>query len=243
MNSYLALTRTDLRNVWRDAFLKYMLVYPFVLGPALRFLIPRFTSGMAEVIDLTAYYPLLVALFGLILPPVLTGVTVGFLLLDERDARTLVALQVTPFTLIHYLAYRLLLPFAVGLLAAYALPPLLNLLPFRPLATFPLILTSALAGPLYTLLLASFANNKVQGLAVMKGLGFFVIAPVAAWFVPEPWQYLLGVVPTYWPVKAFWVMYSGGNSWLPLLIGALWHIVALWLALHLFRRSMMRMNG
>ena len=59
------------------------------------------------------------------------------------------------------------------------------------------------------LLLAALAKNKVEGLAVMKGLGIFLLVPVAAWFVPEPWQWLLGVFPTFWATKGYWLASTG----------------------------------
>jgi fluoroquinolone transport system permease protein len=243
MNAIRALTITDLRNVLRDSFLKFMLIYPLFLGLVMRWLVPLFTEGLADMIDLTQYYPLLAALFGLILAPVLMGVAVGFLLLDERDARTLTALQVTPLTMTQYLSYRLLIPLTIGLVSSFVVLPLLNLMPLNILAMLPMVVVSAISGPIYTLLLAAVATNKVQGLAVMKGMGIFVIAPVAAWFVPEPAQYILGVIPTYWPVKALWVMMAGGTYWPHLLVGTLLQVLYLALLLRLFRRSMERLNG
>lgn len=210
MAAILGLTRSDLRNVTRDSFLMFLIIYPFLLGPMMRWLAPFAAEGMAEIHDLTQYYPLLTALFGLLMAPTLLGTAIGFVLLDERDARTLLALQVTPLPATGYLAYRLLLPVIVSVASAYTILPVMNLTAVSPGMATPMILMGALCGPIFTLIMAGYAGNKVQGLAMMKAMGFLMIAPTAAWFVPEPWQFLLGVLPTYWPAKALWVALDGG---------------------------------
>jgi fluoroquinolone transport system permease protein len=82
--------------------------------------------------------------------------------------------------------------------------------PFAPL--LPIALLAALEGPIFALLLASLAANKVQGLAVMKGLSLILVAPLVAYFVAEPSQWLFGLAPTFWPIKAFWQALAG-ESW------------------------------
>jgi fluoroquinolone transport system permease protein len=49
--------------------------------------------------------------------------------------------------------------------------------------------------------LAALAANKVQGLALMKASGVLLAAPLAIPFLPMPGQLLLGISPTYWPVR------------------------------------------
>ncbi len=212
-----ALTLADLCNAWRDSFVRFMLLYPLILGLLLRWLIPFVAAGLADLHDVYQYFPLLIGLFGFVMPPMLMGVAVGFLLLDEKDARTLLALRVTPMTSVQYLTYRLLVPVVVSFVSSYVVLGLMGLLPVLLAAITPLALLGALTSPLYALLLASLAENKVQGLALMKGLGILVIGPVVAWWVPLPWQWLLGLLPTFWPMKAYWVLSAGGAVW-PLLV-------------------------
>ena len=47
-------------------------------------------------------------------------------------------------------------------------------------------LAAAPLAPLVALGLATFAENKVQGLALLKGCSVLLIAPIAAIFVPAP---------------------------------------------------------
>jgi fluoroquinolone transport system permease protein len=42
-------------------------------------------------------------------------------------------------------------------------------------------------------------------------------------FLDEPWQLAFGVLPPYWPVRAFWAAYDGGSYWPYVLIGLLYN--------------------
>ena len=233
MGAFRALTVADVRNVQRDSLLKFLIFYPWLLGLAMRFLIPWVAASLAGTFDLTPYYPLLTGFFGILITPLLAGFVTGFLLLDERDDHTLTALQVTPLSMNRYLTYRLLAPVVIAVASTFIVIPLMNLIDVPVLELLPISLVAALGAPIFTLILATLAGNKVQGFAVMKGLGIFFLAPFAAWFVPEPWQWLIGVFPTYWPVKAFWVMLDGGNWWLFVALGLL--VSVAWLAVLLRR--------
>lgn len=214
-----ALLSADLRNIRRDTLLRFLLLYPLLIGLALRFLIPFVEPRLRSLYDIHPLYPLLVSFFGLVIMPALGGLVIGFLLLDERDAGTLTALQVTPLPMRTYLGYRVLFPMIWSVLAVYIIVPLMGLLPLQPLALLPLALLASLAAPIFALIFISFAANKVQGLALMKAISLFMAGPFIAWFVPEPWQYLFGIFPTYWPLKAYWEMAAGNSPWPWLAIG------------------------
>ena len=63
---------------------------------------------MAEyAFDLRPYYDAFMGYFLVSLAPMMFGIVIGFLLLDECDDNTLMALQVTPLSLNNYLLYRL----------------------------------------------------------------------------------------------------------------------------------------
>jgi fluoroquinolone transport system permease protein len=229
-----ALTTADWRNIRRDSFLQFILVYPFILGILLRWLIPFVTDAFADRHDLTQYNDLMAAFFGLLIVPALVGVAIGFLLLDEKDDRTLTALQVTPLSPGAYLVYRLALPTVVSLISVIIVIPIMDIVAVSVYRLIPMALAAALEAPIFALLLATFANNKVQGLALMKATSITLIIPFVSWFVPEPWQWLLGFMPTFWPVKSFWLMQAGATYWPYLLLGIVFHAVVLWALIRRF---------
>ncbi|HRQ40581.1 MAG TPA: hypothetical protein PLD25_21920 [Chloroflexota bacterium] len=231
----------DGRNTRRDPMLRWMLFAPLFLALIFRFVLPWAVQMAAADfgVDLRPYLPMLYAYLALIIP-VLYGAVVGFLLLDERDDRTLLALQVTPLPLAGYAAYRIGVPIALSLL----LTPLTFWVVGMPgLSLWGMWVTAVAAAPLapiYMLLLAAFAANKVQGFALMKGLGIFLIVPLVAWFLPMPWQLVLGLLPTYWPVKVFWLLLAGENYWGFLAVGLLYQSLVVVMLYRRFQKVMSR---
>ena len=110
-----ALGPIDVRSVARDSMLRWLIGMPIVIALAFRWGVPAVSGVLAERygFDLTPYYPLLTS-FLVLMVPTLMGSVVGFLLLDQRDDRTLTALQVTPLTVEGYLTYRIAVPILVS---------------------------------------------------------------------------------------------------------------------------------
>lgn len=98
----------------------------------------------------------------------------------------------------------------------------------------------ALSAPLLALVLASAAPNKVAGLAVVKVLNGLNLLPIAAFFLPIPLQYVAGIIPTYWPMRAFWSAAAGEGYLAYLVIGAMSGALALILAAFVFERGLVR---
>ena len=240
MRIILALAATDIRNIRRDALLRFLLVYPLALGLLLYWFVPFATERLAGRVDLVPHYDLIIAYFGILITPQISGLLIGFLLLDERDDRTMSALQVTPLSMNAYVGYRLTLPVLVSLVATYLVLWMVNVVDVPYAKLLPIALLASMEAPIFGLMLVAVAKNKVQGVALMKGLGIFSVAPIAAWFVAEPWQYLFGVVFTYWPAKAYWEMMDGASMGLSLGVGLVLHLVILLLLLRRFNRVMYR---
>lgn len=221
----------DLRNVRREALLLYMLIIPPLMVAALRLVLPWATTSFSERFgfDLASYYPMILSFFFVLQIPLLFGVLVGLLVLDERDDDTLTALRVTPISMMGYALYRggatVFLSFAYVLItlrfSGFA-PP--SLLPAMAAVAF----LSGLLSAVFATVLVTFAANKVEGIAVTKGLAILMLGPLAAYFIHSDWQILFGLLPTYWPAKAFWVAGEGGNFWFYILVGLVYNL--LWLA-------------
>ncbi|MCB0153322.1 MAG: hypothetical protein KDF65_00900, partial [Anaerolineae bacterium] len=98
----------DVRNIGRDSLLAWMIVIPLLTGLMVRLLLPRLSPWLLAryAFDLTPYYGLLMSYLVVLITPILFGAVIGFLLLDERDDQTLLAMQVTPLPLSSYLFYR-----------------------------------------------------------------------------------------------------------------------------------------
>jgi fluoroquinolone transport system permease protein len=234
---YRSLGPIDLKNVGRDSMLLWMPALPVLMALLARWGIPALTDLLAARFgfDLTPYYGALMS-FLLPMAAMFVGVVTGFLILDERDDRTLTALMVTPLSLNGYLTYRLSAPLVVSTVLSLVAYPLVGLIPLPVGTLVAIALLSGFAAPILALTFGVLAENKVAGLALQKLLGTVLFLPVLAYFLPEPLQWLAGVFPTYWPLKVFWLAAAGQPIILPLAIGVAVNALALALLVRAFDR-------
>ncbi len=216
-----ALGPIDAKTVARDSMLRWLIGMPLVFALVFRWGVPVVRGVLADRygFELTPYYPLLTS-FLVLMVPTLLGAVFGFLLLDHRDDRTLTALQVTPLTVEGYLLYRIAVPMAVSVPVMMASIAIADLVTMGVVPAFVAAVQAAPAAPLYALFVGAFASNKVQGFALLKGVGVLTWPPLLAWFVTSPWQVAIGIDPLYWPVKLFWMLEAGEpGAWLYFLVG------------------------
>ena len=237
-----ALSAIDAKSVRRDALLRWLALGPVFIALLVRWGTPFVAARLQARLgfELAPYYPLIQS-FVLLLVPMMCGIVIGFVLLDQRDDRTITALQVTPLTLNGYLVYRTSAPFVLGVVMTMIALPLTGLVPVR---LGPLLIATVAAAPLAPLtamFLAAFAANKVQGFALTKAAGVLNWPPMFAYFVDGPWQLAFGLTPTYWPAKLYWMLHAGETGWWPYLVcGLVFLLLLLAVMLHRFNRVMHR---
>lgn len=200
----------DLKNIRRDPLLFWVPVFPLLLALVIRWGVPPLAATVAAStgFDLAAWYPLLMSCF-VVMMPGLIGTVTGFLLLDERDDGVLSAILVTPVSSGAYVGYRVATPLAVGFVATMLTYPLAGLTPLPVADLAAAALLGSFGAPFMALYLASFAENKVTGFAMMKLMNAVQILPVVGYFMPMPAQLLIGVLPSYWPMKVVWLAAAG----------------------------------
>jgi len=210
VGTYRSMGRVDMKNISRDTLLAWMVSMPIVIALLYRFGIPPLSIWLSTKFDfdLTPYYGLL-ASFYIMTAPSMVGTIIGFLLLDDRDDRVISALMVTPLSLNRYLGYRILVPLALGFVVTLVGYQIVDLVSLGIWDLVWIILPASFIGPITALFLASFAENKVTGFALMKILSAFNMIPALAFFYPGNWQLLAGVLPPYWPMKMTWLAVEG----------------------------------
>ncbi|MBX3035872.1 MAG: hypothetical protein KF758_03080 [Anaerolineales bacterium] len=218
----------DIRNIRRDSLVAWMIYIPILMALLVRFGAPPLTARLLEQynFDLTTYYPVLLSYFFIGMCPMVFGAVIGFLLLDEKDDRTLTALQVTPMPLSSYLIYRVSVPIILTIVMFFIVFPLANLTTFDAHMILICGIAAAPMAPMLALFLASIADNKIQGFALMKLTGVFVLAPIFAYFVTSNWELAFGLLPTYWPLKVYWMLSAGEtNVWLYVVIAIVYQLL------------------
>jgi fluoroquinolone transport system permease protein len=204
-----ALLAADSKRISSDPFLLLMLVYPWILMGVLRSFLPDIERALAGRVDINAYAPLVVCLL-VVMVPYSLGIVLGFQLVEEKEARCLAAVAVTPMSLAPYIGYRVGVYSAIALPQVVGLHEILGLVDVRVAYLCWVAVAAAPSLPLMALVLANFSSNQVEAFAVMKGAGFLVLGPLAAvFFLPAHWDLLVGVLPTYWPVKTYALAVAG----------------------------------
>lgn len=229
LRAFSTLAPIDLKNIRRDSMLVWLPAIPLIPALLVRWGLPLLEPWLVATYGLTLEpYDALILSFFVALTPSFAGIVTGFLLLDERDDRTLTALMVTPMSLSQYVAYRVTAPMVLGVVMTLVAIPIAGVARVPLPALLGVALLAALTAPIMALFLASFAENKVAGMALMKLIGGLGVIPVAAYFVEVPWQLLAGVVPSYWPLKVLWLASENGqNVWLFFAAGLLVNLAVL----------------
>jgi fluoroquinolone transport system permease protein len=232
-----AFARNDIRGTYRDPLLVMIVIAPIIWTTGVLVLTPLFTRMLAQRydFDLIPYYPLVLTAFLLLTSVIIVGGLASFLVLDEVDAGTLTALRVTPVPLSTFFAYRAATVMVVTTAYVIATMSFSGILaPGLVPALIPIGLLAGLSAVVTLLLIVAMANNKIQGLAAVRGLGMLIAGlPCLPWFIHSGWNLAFGVLPPYWAAKAFWIASEHGTWWPYLLVGVVYNVAVAW---PLFRR-------
>ncbi|ASA77634.1 ABC transporter permease [Thermococcus sp. 5-4] len=197
VRKFAAIYRTDLKLLRRDP----MLLYSVGMTLVLLFVVRYFKDRMGEL-----YYG--IALFVLIFIPMIFGMIPGFMMADEKEEKTIQALQVIPISSEAFLVYRLTWASLVTMLFTVIAPGILGLeIPQK--GVLALILLFLLEVWIYGLLITVFAESRMQALTASKVIGWLLILPVAIKLVvlwrdlSTDWSKLTAFLPTYWTYRVF----------------------------------------
>jgi fluoroquinolone transport system permease protein len=199
MQQTFRLFKMGLRQTTKDGMVFVMIPAPFLLGFVIKFGLP-FVNQLLEKnlsFSIVPWYSMADAML-VALTPMFLGMVSAFILLEERDEGTGLYYQITPVEGYSYLVARVGFPMLWGFLSSLAAVLLLGIskTPFLDILLAAII--STILGTAIAMMVVSFAENKVEGLAISKLSGIIFIGLFAVWFAPEPYAYFGGILPTYW---------------------------------------------
>ncbi|MQM26142.1 ABC transporter permease [Glycomyces albidus] len=217
--------RNDARSIRRDSLLLGVAAGPFMYAAAMWFL-PALTRYLDRDhgFDLVPYHALVLSAFVVIGPVAVLGAVCGLLLIEDKDQRTLAALRITPAPPSSYPLYRAGTTIAATALSLTASMALTGQIEAEVVAaSVPVTLLCGLNAAAVGFGLAALAHNKVEALALIRAIGLLLFGlPLVPFFYDHPALIAFGAIPTYWPAKAFWEIWDGGNPWPYLAAGALY---------------------
>ncbi|MFO7730360.1 MAG: hypothetical protein R6V86_06305 [Spirochaetia bacterium] len=227
-NRFAFLALADLRQANRDPMLEVMLYVPILILGLLRFGLPPLQNALLQYtgFNLAPHYPFVFSMVPMLMP-LMVGMVVGFILLDERDENVLTAIAVTSLSRSAYLLYKTLLPLLYSSLLSFISLHLAGQALFPLLLSAPGVITASLLAPCIAFFLAAYAENKVSGLVLAKATGLLLIFPVIAYLLPPKWTYLMAPAPTFWLSLHFTALAEGKLLAWPALAAGLLLMLAL----------------
>jgi fluoroquinolone transport system permease protein len=203
----------DLRNWSRDPMLWIAALGPLSLALVTRFGAPFVTELASPIFILEPFYPVIagsLVLFG----PAIYGFIVGMFMLEDREQGVLTAYRVSPISPRGYLLYRGVSAYVLSLATTLPALAVVGLVPIPPGILLGAVMVGALGGPTIALLFGTIASNTIEGIALSKVVNLAVLAPaIAVAVLPEPIQFVAGLLPTYWPLKAVVAGLAGDPAW------------------------------
>jgi len=211
----------------------FILIIPIFISVLFRIVMPILQGYLLQYFDLSEYYNF-ITIFILVMGPMMSGMVIGFNLLDDRDENILTYMAITPIRKEGYLLFKVFAPMIAVFVQSTLILLIFNIGNINILRVIPLIILSALETPMYALLMASFASNKVEGLALGKLMGISLIGPFVSYFLQTIWRFFAGILPPFWICESY---FAGGSFYfLFLVIGLVFHLVMLWWTLRLFMK-------
>lgn len=202
MGKYKVLIKNELKRIGSDNLLLLMALYPILLVIMGRYLVPFLReSFLSPTFDLANHYPAILVFF-ILANPYVYGAMAAFMVLDDREERTLQAIQVTPIKVSEYLSAKISLVVIISIITGVIITLFLDLFPITFIQALVINILISLAAPFNMILINNFAKNKVEGFAVVKGTGVLIMLPLAAFYIPEKFNLLAGIIPGYWPAMA-----------------------------------------
>ncbi len=231
------LIRADFKNIFRDPTLIGASVAPFLILLVVLFGVPFVTDFIFQrwEFDLTPYH-YIIQVFFVLISALVYSIISAFIILDERDESILSFIKITPMGIDGYLKYRIGFALISTAFASILIAGTLCIRGYFSLFDTLLLCTMVpLESIILTMLVVTYAANKVEGLAIAKMLGLIPFAVLAPFFISSGFRYFLFFLPPFWVGE---VLITESNVIRILLLGGA--IVIHLLYIHLLKKKFMR---
>jgi len=223
MKRLIKLAVIDFKLIFRDPSLRVFLVLPVILFALIIWAVPALVNRFEF---LEPYIPLMIVVAVIENTQMFSFIST-MVLIDEKETEVAKNYAVVPLSKFEYIVSRFLIP--------YLFTFLLNviLLVVQPFFSISVGVNLALSGltalvvPAYALGVNSIVTNRMQGMVYIKAFNMLVLIPIAAFFVPNKFQYVFGAFPTHWIFQSIRRVCLGSSATLFLLIGTLFFVVVI----------------
>ena len=196
--------RMFIQQITKDSMLFVVCTAPLLTAFFFYYGIPQIEGqlcGYFNVSSILAGYYLLFDLFLGILTPFLFCFASSMVVLTEYDDNIASYLAVTPVGKKGYVVSRFLFPAAISFLVSMILMTFFTLTAW----SFSMMLIScvlfSIQSIVTSLIIVSFSNNRVEGMAVSKLSGIMMLGLMIPFFLSSWIQYLFWFLPSLWIAK------------------------------------------
>ena len=223
MNRIANLIRGDLTLVFRDRMLSLFLFAPLVLILFVRLAVPYLTA----VYPVVEAYHSYIMMFAGIQTAILFGFITSFMILEEKDEHVIEVIRVLPVSTSFFILYRLLFSTFFSFLGAFLMISFGSIAYPGPFITILLSLQYGLVAPFITLIVGTFAQNKIEGMAWFKGINLLLILPVLSFFLTGFVKYLFALIPVFWTYLLYKSALANGHIGLVFAAGMVIYLIVL----------------
>ncbi|MCG8322710.1 MAG: hypothetical protein MI921_24630 [Cytophagales bacterium] len=194
MKQLIKISMADFKLIFRDPSLRVFLLLPALIFVVINVFLPYLIDKYEAVNEYVPY----VLIVATIENTQMFGFIYSMVLIEEKETEVARVYGVLPVSKIWFVLFRLMIPFLITVSLTWAI---LLLQPFYDLSVFLTLLFSILSGlivPVYCLGISTLSANKMSGMVWIKIFNILVVLPVIAFFVPDSFSHLFGMLPTHW---------------------------------------------
>ncbi len=191
-------------EILNDLMMAACIIGPIFAGAAFKFLIPELEEflcqyyGKAAII--TPYYAIFDMLI-IVMTPIMFCFAGVMVVLEEMDCGVAKYYAVTPLGKGGYLVTRIVFPCIISFVYDMILLRIFSISGMNLVMMLVLSFGGCLLAILTALLVVTLANNKMEGIAIVKLCGILILGIPIPYFVLTPLKYLFGFLPSFWMAK------------------------------------------
>jgi len=196
----------DIKFIARNPMLLMAFLAPFMLILFMRLVFPALSDLIFNktAFQLNNYYTI-VSITMVSVIPMFFGMVYAFILLDANDTHIIQPISLTPAGKKNFLYMRMVMPSFLSFIMVLLYIILTDPVPTEGwLRTIYISFLLAIQAPFVFLFIGGLAGNKIEGLALSKLFGIFLIAVPLGLLLHHPWNYLVFFSPLYW-ISWAWV--------------------------------------
>jgi len=233
MKQLLKVSISDFKMIFRAPSLRIFFALPIMILLVTNVFLPWLIGKFPLVED----YAIYVVVLATIEVTQMFGFIYSMVLIEEKEQEVSKVYGIMPISRIAFSLSRLLISVLITIVLTALI---LQIQPFYEISILQSLLFGAMAGlvvPAYVLSVALMSKNKMEGMVWIKVVNIAVVLPTVAFFVPQGFTWLFGILPTHWAFQGLYQLFIGQGFVLHLVIGTVFFIILISLLVQRFAKN------